>query len=112
MSTVSQGNLYKKKSKDWFIKKGYDCEYLEIYIRKGRFYAKRDLFGSDGMAMNGNEIIFWNSKSTENIGKRRNEFIKKANEEFGRFRFPTGVRRQLLLWPLGAKEPEIIECQN
>ena len=81
MKSNSQvGNYYKKKTRDWFIKAGFDCEFLERYTAKYQgynkfFYAKKDLLGSDGIAMNGTDIIFWNSKFTVDLNKRKNEII-------------------------------------
>lgn len=83
-----------------------------IYIPgKGMFYRKNDLFGSDGIAMNGEEIIFWNSKATvgEEVAKSK---LQHGIDEFNKFPFPKCVRRQLIVWTPKVKQPQIIEVEH
>lgn len=107
MSNVSKGNYYKKKTKDWFINKGYACEYIERYINffaKGKqMFLKKDLFASDGISFNANEIIFWNSK----LGKSG---LSKAKKEFEKYPFPFFVKRQVIVWEKRARQPLIYEA--
>jgi hypothetical protein len=106
-SNVQRGNYYKLKTRDYFKELGYDCELLEKYISKGKFYKKQDLFGSDGLAMNEREVIFWNAKSTEDLKKRKNEIIKNGLEEFSKHRFPYYVDKYIVIWGVGEKNPII-----
>jgi len=102
-STVSRGNYYKRKSKEWYEKQGYTVQLTEFMcatVVKGRcFYRKIDIFGSDGIAMNGKEIIFWNSKATtpdrkDGIAKMKS----KTKLEFEKYPFPKSVKRQAIIW--------------
>lgn len=108
---TNKGNYYKLKTKKWFIKKGYACEYLEKLQRivtssgDGVIYIKRDIFGADGLAMNQDDIIFWNSK----LGRKN---IAQGLKEFAKFPYPTVVRRWVIVWEYRAREPEVIEVEN
>lgn len=112
-SNVQQGNRYKKKTKDWYIAHGYTTEYCEhvssIFTPRGIIYKKSDLFGADGIAMNGKEIIFWNSKVTIQAKKGVTDMVKKGRDEFARFPFPDTVRRVIVMWEPRQK-PVFVEC--
>ena len=60
-------------------------------------YRKKDLFGSDGIAMNGSEIIFWNSKATVNESVAKSKLVHGAHE-FDAFKYPPFVKRWLVVW--------------
>ncbi len=114
---VKQGNFYKKKTKDYFLKLGYQCELTEKNTAKfipnrGVFYTKSDLFGSDGMAMNGRKIVFWNSKSTEDITKRRNEILKEGARVFRSQQFPPFVILLIVIWAVKARTPEVYKISH
>jgi len=110
-SSVSRGNYYKKKSKEHYEKLGYTVQITEFMcgrqIAPGKIiYQKRDVFGSDGIAMNGKEIIFWNSKSTD-VGQI--SWLEcTGRKEFEKYPFPDCVKRQLIIWE-PKKKPKIIE---
>jgi hypothetical protein len=112
-STTSKGNYYKRKSKEYYEKLGYYTVITEfitsIKTSKGTFYRKIDIVGSDGLSMNGKEIIFWNSKATtedreDGITKMKSE----AKKEFEKYPFPEHVKRQAIIW-LPKKKPIIFE---
>lgn len=112
-STTSRGNYYKRKSKEYYEKLGYVVQLTEFMcatVVKGRcFYRKIDIFGSDGIAMNGEEIIFWNSKATtpqvkDGISKHKSQ----GKLEFEKYPFPKSVKRQLIIWQPRQK-PVIID---
>jgi hypothetical protein len=99
-STTSKGNYYKRKSKEYYEKLGYTVQLTEFMcamVVKGKcFYRKIDIFGSDGIAMNGKEIIFWNSKHTVQGDIR---FEKHgAKKEFEKYPFPPSVKKQAIIW--------------
>lgn len=102
MSNVKTGNYYKKKTKEWYQDHGYTVDYCEhvqsIFTPKGMFYKKTDLFGADGIAMNGKEIIFWNSKATVQAKKGLIDMLKKGADEFAKYPFPPTVKRVLVMW--------------
>jgi len=106
---ANKGNYYKLKTKKWFIDKGYACEYLEklqrISTPRGVFFIKRDVFAADGLAMNGDEMIFWNSK----LGKKN---IAQGLKEFAKHPYPAGIKRWVIVWEPRVAEPEIIEVED
>jgi len=103
---ANRGNYYKKKTKEWFLDRGYACDYVERYrkfFRDGQiFHIKEDLFGADGIALNGREIIFWNSK----FGKASDT---EGVKEMLKFPYPSFVKRWIVHWELRAKEPRITD---
>ena len=113
-STTSRGNYYKNKTKLYFEKLGYVTQITEFMcgrqIAPGKIiYSKRDVFGSDGISMNGKDIIFWNSKHcTTNDPKNIATQIRKANKEFNQFPFPDSVKKQIVMWEPRKKVPQII----
>lgn len=103
MSTVSKGNYYKRKTKEYYEKLGYTVQLTEFTcatVIKGRcFYRKIDIFGSDGISMNGNEIIFWNSKHcTTNDKNNIDTQIRDAKKEFAKYPFPPFVKLVIVMW--------------
>lgn len=113
-STTARGNYYKKKTKEYYESLGYTVQITEFMcgrmVAPGKIiYQKRDVFGSDGISMNGTEIIFWNSKATtedreDGITKMKSE----AKVEFEKFPFPAGVKKQAVVW-LPKKKPIIFD---
>ena len=108
---MNKGNYYKHKTKKWFESKGYYAEYLEkqqrFYDKKRNkvIFIKKDIAGADGMAMNENEIIFWNSKAGSSS--------KSAGiKEFAKYPFPKFVKLWLVCWKERQREPEIIEVNE
>jgi len=113
VSTTSKGNYYKRKSKEYYESLGYFTQLTEfvtaIKTPKGMFYRKIDIVGSDGLSMNGKEIIFWNSKATTE--DREDGIIKmksEAKKEFEKYPFPKYVKRQAIIW-LPRKKPIIYD---
>jgi len=110
----NKGNYYKLKTKKWFKEKGYACEYLEklqrIVVKDKKknkskvIFIKKDVWGADGVAMNGEEIIFWNSK----LGDKN---IAEGLKEFAKYPYPKNVRRWLVVWEVRKREPEIVEVE-
>ena len=102
---TNKGNYYKLKTKKWFQDKGYFCDYLEkmqrIYTKGKVIFIKRDVAGADGLAMNGQEMIFWQCK----LNKKN---IAEAIKEFNKFPYPKCVERWIIVWKPRVKEPEII----
>jgi len=116
VSTTSKGNYYKRKSKEYYEKLGYYTVITEfvtsIKTSRGTFYRKIDIVGSDGLSMNGKEIIFWNSKATtkdvkDGVSKMKSE----AKIEFAKYPFPDFVKRQAIIW-LPKQKPIIYELST
>lgn len=114
-STTSRGNYYKKKTQAYYEKLGYETQITEFMC--GRqiapnkiIYVKKDVFSSDGISMNGKEIIFWNSKHTL-TGNISNE-KSSGKKDFSRHKFPDFVKRQLVIWQPRQKQPTIINVEE
>lgn len=111
-STVSKGNYYKRRSKEYYEKLGYTVELTEFVcgrmIGKGKFiYQKRDILASDGIAYNDKEFILWNSKHAETWSLyKTNE--SKYIKEYEQIKVPPFIRKQLTVW-IPRKEPIIID---
>jgi hypothetical protein len=113
-SASSRGNYYKNKTRDWYQERGYTVQLTEFLtvrpVGHGRvIYSKKDVFGSDGIAMNGDEIIFWNSKAASSP-RQVIDLRSKGKREFARFPFPKSVRLQLVIWE-PRKKPLIVGVQ-
>jgi len=65
-----------------------------------RIPVKKDLWGADGIAMNEKEIIFWNAKA----GKKH---LAEGKKEFEKYPFPPFVKKWIVGWIPGQKEPII-----
>ena len=102
-STTSRGNYYKRRTKLYYEAKGYVVQFTEFtcaLVIKGRpIYRKIDIFGSDGIAMNSKEIIFWNSKATDPSVKDGVSKMKSAAKiEFAKYPFPNCVILEAVVW--------------
>jgi len=116
VSTTKKGNYYKRKTKEWYEKQGFTVQLTEFTCSlaiKGRtIYRKIDIFGSDGIAMNGKEIIFWNSKATDptreqGVAKMKSE----AKLEFQKYPFPPSVILEAVVWE-PKKKPQVFRFNN
>jgi len=111
-STIQRGNYYKKKTQKYYESQGYTVQLTEfvcgVMIGNRCIYRKVDIFGSDGISMNGKEIIFWNSKhcTTDDKVNIDNQ-IRQAKKEFGKYPFPNSVFLHIVMWKPRQK-PEII----
>lgn len=114
-STTSRGNYYKKSTQKWFEARGYTVQLTEFVssrpIGGGRMiWTKKDVFSSDGIAMNGEEIIFWNAKHCSTNDKNNIDTqVRQGRKEFAQHPFPPTVKRQLFMWE-PRKQPVIIDC--
>lgn len=101
-SNSSRGNYYKRKTKEYYESLGYTVQLTEFMcgmVIGGRcIYRKIDIFGSDGMAMNGKELIFWNSKSVTGETRYISDAIRTGTREFEKYPFPPDTKRQLVIW--------------
>lgn len=110
---MNKGNYYKRKTKDWLVKEGYVCEYLEklqrLFVKGKLIYIKRDLFASDILAMKEDKLIFVQVKSG---GEKTGINIKNAIKEFDKYPFPDFVDRWVIIWRERQREPEIIDVND
>lgn len=112
-STVKRGNYYKRKSKIYYESLGYTVQLTEftcgLKIGSQMIYRKIDIFGADGIAMNGQEIIFWNSKATTpEVKDGVSKMKSSAKLEFAKYPFPKTVKLQAIIWQ-PKKKPIIYE---
>ena len=110
---TNTGNTDKRKTRDWYRTQGYESEYVEhlqsIFTSKGIIYVKNDLFASDGVAMNGTEIVFWNSKGRT---ARENGTLGSALRKYDDHKFPGFVIREVVCWEPRKKNPYRLRTQN
>jgi hypothetical protein len=110
MSTVSKGNYYRLKTKKFYEADGYEVVTSEIRkpmpIKGKLIWISVDIFASDLIAMNGEDMLFIQVKA--NRGD-----VSKAVKEFEKHKFPPAsiVRRMVVWWPERAKAPEVFEVQ-
>jgi len=104
ISNVKKGNYYKAKTKKYFIKLGYQTEYIEklqgIKTPHGILYIKKDLFFSDGLSISKDgKIIFWQSK----LGRKN---IADAVHKYKGF--CVCAKKVVVIWEKRARDPELI----
>jgi len=114
-TNTSRGNYYKRKTREYLKKLGFTVQLTEFVssrpIGGGRMiWTKKDVFGADGIAMNGEDIIFWNAKATtpnriQGVNKHKSE----GKLEFAKYPFPKCVKLHLYIWE-PRKQPIIIDC--
>lgn len=110
-SSTSQGNYCKNKSRTYFESLGYIVQLTEVSytvpIGGGKvIWKKKDIFGTDGIAMNGKETIFWNSKRAEKeeyVSSRKSE----CKKEFEKYPFSPDVKVCAIIWVPRKKQPYI-----
>lgn len=112
-STTQRGNYFKVKTKKYFEDLGYETQLTEFtcgrMIAPGKLiYVKKDVFSSDGISMNGKEIIFWNSKYSTSQDSE-DVSVREGIKDFDKHKFPDCVKRQLVVWKLRVKKPQIID---
>ena len=107
MSSTAKGNYYRKKTINFLEKQGYEVEILEKnqrLMKNGRvLFIRRDIWGSDLIAKNEDEIIFIQCKT--NRGD-----IAKGIKELNRTHWPSFVKRWVVIWTPRAREPEVIDA--
>lgn len=112
VSTTSRGNYYKGRTKKFYEALGYQVQITEfmttLVFGDKKIFKKIDIFGSDMIAMNGDEILFINSKHFTDPKSRKDQ-IYQGKKEFEKYQFPQQVKRILVMWE-PKKKPEIIEC--
>jgi len=114
ISASAQGRKNNKMTRDWYRAQGYACEYTEvlrtIFAGPGKmFYQKNDLFGSDGVSMNGTEMIFWNAKG---ITEKEKSMLGGSLRNFDEFPFPDFIIREVVVWEPKAKSPYRLRTHN
>ena len=110
---TNTGNADKKKTRDFYREQGYQSEYVEhlqsIFIPGRMIYKKTDLFASDGVSINGKEIIFWNSKGRTAKDKGT---LGSSLRKFDEHPFPDFVIREVVCWEPRKKTPYRLRTQN
>jgi len=106
LNKIKKGNYYRLKTKKWLEKDGYQVAILEcrqrIFTPKGIIFIGRDVWASDLMAANKEDLIFIQVKSNK-------VDIVKGMAEFKKYLFPSFVKKWVVYWESRAKEPIITE---
>ena len=111
MTNKQKGNYYQLKTRKWYEKEGYDVYPLEmarsIFTPKGMVYVKKDILASDFVAVNGEEMVFIQSKTNKND-------VAAGVKEFHKYKFPTDcshIKKVVVRWEVRAKEPTVREVE-
>jgi hypothetical protein len=106
MSTRSKGAYAVNKTKKYFEALGYQVVKSEvskmIWIGGRSIIGHTDMWGSDLICMNKDEIIFVQVKSNK-------VHIAPAKHEFDKYVWAKGVKKYIVRWELRAREPIIID---
>ena len=109
MSNVSKGNYYQTKTKKFFEADGWMVASVEknqrIFTPRGVIFVKRDFWGSDLIAVKGEQMMFIQSKTNR-------AHINSGLNEFRKYPMPSFVKQVVVIWEIRAKEPEIIEVEE
>ena len=109
-SQAKKGNYWKYKTKQWFEEQGYYVVYLEKnqrIVANGKvIFIKRDLLGCDGLSMNKQHIIFWQSKLSKT-------HISDALKEFSKYPWPKSKQIDVwvIVWTPRQRVPTIVEYE-
>ena len=106
MNKTKKGNYWKYKTKKWFEDQGYYVDYLEKnqrIVANGKvIFIKKDIMGCDGIAMNKQHIVFWQSK----LNKKN---IAEALKEFDKYPWPNSkhIDVWVIIWEPRQRVPTI-----
>ncbi len=112
MSNVSRGNYYLNKTIEFLEEEGYRVAKLErlngLFIKDKKtgqsrmLWQKKDIWGSDCMAMNDKHLVFVQVKGGDMSLK------KEAIVNFDNLIVPPNVEKWIVIWRPRVKVPEII----
>lgn len=108
---MNKGNYYKYKTKKYFEEQGYQAELLEKTIRyldkqtNKIVVKKKDVFGSDLLIMNEEEIVFIQVKYNKT-------HIAEAIKEFKKIKFPPFVKFWVVCWMKNEQTPYIYDLKE
>lgn len=100
VNNVQKGNRYKYKTKKYLVDRGYTVEYSEMYLNKGKFLMKKDLFFSDLIAVRKDRVLFVQSK----VNKKN---IADARNNYNTLDLPANVYKVIITWIPRQKKPII-----
>jgi len=111
---MAKDYYYLRKTIDYFKKKGYEVEKLEktyrVYDKKRNnvIFVKQDIFNSDLLAMNENEVIFIQLKTNKSD-------ISKGIKAYKRMKRPVGkwnIKFWVVSWEKRKKNPIIVDVDE
>ena len=110
-SNAARGARWKARSRRFLEAQGYIVADLEI-IRNvwtpiGIMPQKRDQWGSDLIAACGTRGYLWVQVKGFSTKKPS---LAPARRTFAQFPRPPWTKKIIMLWKLGARAPEIVEC--
>jgi len=109
-SNKQKGDYYRRKTKLMFEKRGFYVETTEklqrCFINGKVLFLKKDICGSDLMAMDGKSLLFIQVKaSTKGLASK----MKEAEKEFAKYPYPNFVSKVIVGWDLSEHRPQPIE---
>lgn len=107
---IKKGRYYERKTREWLKRIGFSwVEVVGVYVPrviKGRLIMiRKDLFGCDCVAVNGERMVWAQSK----LGK---ENVSKALIKFREMKWPAGIERWIVCWARGEREPEVTRVNH
>ena len=111
---MAKDYYYLRKTIDYFKEKGYEVEKLEKTYRvydeekDSVIFVKRDIFSSDLLAMNENEVIFIQLKTNKSD-------ISKGIKAYKRMKRPVGrwnIKFWVVSWEKRKKDPIIVDVDE
>ena len=106
MNPRQKGNYYRNKTKAFLEKDGWKVQNLEIpkrvFVKGQVFYTRQDLWGADLICVKNEELLIVQNKSNP-------VDISKGIKELKKAPWPDFVEKWVVIWPLRAREPQIIK---
>lgn len=107
-SNRSKGDYYYRKTVTWLEKRGYTIAKLEqskVTKIRGRFIVVRsDIWGSDGMALSPDRLVFFQVKFNQ---EKRNGSYYQARKYFQAMKTPANVEKWIIEWRPRIIDPSI-----
>jgi len=107
-TTKQKGDYYRRKTVNWLKDLGFQVETLEklqrVYTGGKILFLKKDIWGSDLIAMNQDKLVFVQVK----LNKKN---ISSAKIEFNKYIWPkcNKIEKWIVVWTPKQKQPEVIK---
>ena len=106
MNPRQKGNYYRNKTKAFLEADGWVVENIEvpkrIFVKGQMFYTRKDLWAGDLIAVKDQTLLVIQNKSNP-------VDINKGIKELKEAPWPNSVKKWVVIWPLRAREPKIIQ---
>jgi len=111
MNRTRKGDYYRNRTRDWLEQEGWTVAKLEhrqrLFTKTGVIFRASDIWGSDLVAINGEDIVFVQVKSNE-------KHLAQGEKELKKWPFPKSVKLWVVRWPPSRRlsvGPDIVEVQ-